>query len=180
MAERRRQYYTDQKIQGYLLAVLVGLQLLLVSLMLFYLYAQINTIIDENLYRVHPRDDGAWPDLFRALITVMLVFVAVNIPLLYLAHGYWSRYIRKTVGYFSTVLDKMLVLDFSGLAHSLKRRHPLAALVELWFEKEKARSHRIQRLLDELASYQQDAASEEDLEQVQKRLQEYRRLLKAG
>lgn len=180
MAERRRQYYTDQKIQGYLLAALVGLQLLLVSLMLLFMYSQINVIIDENLYRIHPGDEGALPDLFNVLITVMAVFVAVNIPMLYLAHGLWSRYITRTVGYFSSVLDKMLVLDFTGLATSLKRRHPMAALVELWFEKEKARNHRIQRLLEELSGYQQGDLGEQELEQIRKRLQEYRRLLRAG
>ena len=53
MSERRRQYYTDQKIQGYLLAALIVLEILLVTGMLYFLYSEINAVIEQHLFRIH-------------------------------------------------------------------------------------------------------------------------------
>ena len=180
MSERRKQYFTDQLVQGNLLVGLIAVEFLLVCLMLWLMHAEISDIIDTHLFRVHTQQAGAWPELFGVLATVMGSFLLINILVLYLAHDLWSRYIRKTVQHFSTVLNKLTKLEFSGLDITLKRQHPTAGLMELWYEKEKARNLRIESLLNKLSRYQNRKLQAVEREEILKTLQEYRRLLQAG
>ena len=177
MAERRRQYYTDQSVQGYLLAGVIVVEFVLVCVTLWLMHAEISDIMQAHLFRVHSQQNGAWPELFSVLVAVMGSFLLINSILLYLAHNLWSRYIRKTVRHFSTLLDKLHQLDFSSLPLTLKRQHPTAGLMELWYEKEKARNLRIDSLLNKLSRYQGKALQAEERDAILKTLQEYRRLL---
>lgn len=177
MAERRRQYYTDQSVQGYLLIGVITVEFLLVCVTLWFMHAEISDIIISHLFRIHPVPSGAWPELFTVLATAMASFLLLNTLLLFLAHTLWSRYIKKTVQHFSMLLDKLRKREFTALPVTLKRQHPTAGLMELWYEKEKARDLRIQTLLSKLTHYQQKTPQVEDRDEILKTLQEYRRLL---
>lgn len=177
MAERRRQYYTDQSVQGYLLIGVTAVEFLLVCVTLWLMHAEISDIISSHLFRVHPMPSGAWPELFTVLATAMVSFLLLNSLLLYLAHSFWSRYIKKTVQHFSILLDNLRKLEFAALPVTLKRQHPTAGLMELWYEKEKARNLRLQSLLSKLSEYQKKTVQTEDRDEILKTLQEYRRLL---
>jgi hypothetical protein len=175
MSERRRQYYTDRKIQGYLLMALVVIESLLLVGMLYLLYSEINAVIDAHLFRIHPPHEGAWPDLLHVLARVVGLFLVVNVLVLIAMHLVWSRYIRNTVRHFSMVLEKLVKQDFAPLNESNLRIHPVARLAELWFEKERAREQRLIRLRQRLS--EPDDLGSDELVRV---IAEYRGLLEKG
>jgi hypothetical protein len=179
MAERRRQYYTDQKLQAYLIIALILVEVLLLGGMLYLLYIEVTEVIDAHLFRIHLPQEGTWPELFHVLLKVMAMFVVVNVAVMVLMHVAWGRYVRNTLRHFSMVLDKIKSRDFSVLAVSQHKIHPVAQLAELWFEKERARDQRLislRRRLDEIA--QGDLASADKIE-VKQIVSEFRRLLQA-
>ena len=104
--------------------------------MLLYLYDEINIIIEGHLYWIHRTDTNSWPEIFTLLAVMMSSFVAINIIALYLAHVIWGRYVAQTTALFSSVLDKIIDLDFSDLQSPKQGHHRIVDLIERWFEKE--------------------------------------------
>ena len=155
------------------------LEILLVAGMLYFLYREINVVIESHLFRIHSPKEGAWPELFQVLLKVVGVFLILNILMFSAAHLVWSRYISRSIRRFSMVLDKIEKLDFSVLVASDQRMHPVAELVELWFEKERARDQRLGSLLAQLeacSDNKRDAAEHGELNSI---VAEYKRLLLA-
>lgn len=177
MSERRRQYYTDQKLQGYLLVVLISVQLVLVSVLLYFLHGDINALIEENIYRVHSKEASSWPDIFRLLAITMSMFLLINIFLLYLAHTAWSRYIKGTISQFSSILDRIVNRDFKDPPLSLESGHQMMQLAQQWWSKEQLRRRDMDTLLQQLSEYKNKNIQQNELMQMQKVLQDYRQLL---
>jgi len=178
MSDRRRRYYTDLKVQGYLLVGLIAVEVLLVSAVLYLLYNDINSVIEAHLFRIHAPEQGAWPELFRVLGVVLLLFLALNMVLMLLIHLWWGRYIKNTVKQFSIMLERLLNLEFSSSGEEIRKKHPAAELIELWYEKEKARNQRIATLLQRLRELDDTAWADPGDADVQKILTEYQSLLK--
>ena len=177
MSERRRQYFIDQKVQGNLLAVLVIVQLGLVSVLLLILYGDINTLIEEHIYRIHSKGVNSWLEILRLLAITMTTFLALNIFLLYVAHTAWSRYIKKIISQFSLVLDHIMKREFSDSMLPVKSGHPMMQLVQQWYTEEKQRRLEIDGLLDELTGYMNTDFTQNDRMELQKTLENYRQLL---
>lgn len=177
MSERRRQYYTDQKLQGNLLGVLIVVQVLLVSVLLFFLYGDINTLIEQHIYRIHSKGAESWPEIFRLLAITMSAFLVINIFLLYLAHTVWGRYIKGIISQFSTLLDHIVQRDFSEAAPTGNNAHQTMQLAQQWFNKERQRNNEINILLERLSGYKNKDLDDGDREQVIKTLRDYRQLL---
>ena len=180
MSDRRRRYYTDLKVQGYLLVGLIAVEVVLVSAVLYVLYNDINAVIEAHLFRIHAPEQGAWPELFRVLGVVLGLFLGLNLLLMLLIHLWWGRYIKKTVRQFSVVLERLLNFDFATSGDEIRKQHPAAELIELWYEKEKARNLRIAQLLQRLEALDDAAWTHAGDADVQKILTEYQRLLKAS
>ena len=178
--ERRKQFYTDQTIQGYLLAGFIAIELLLVGLMMWLMYAEVSDIIDDHLFRVHPAQHGAWPELFSVLAMVLGSFLIINLLVLYLAHHTWSRYVNKTVSHFSSLLDRLSERDFDGPDVKAERPHPVAGLMEVWYQKEKARNQGIVALLEQLSEFEQSDLPANDRQAIRGIVSEYRQLLKVA
>lgn len=177
MSERRRQYYTDQKLQGYLLVALVSVQLGLVTVLLYFLHGDINTLIEQHIYRIHSKEASSWPEIFRLLAITMSTFLILNIFLLFLAHTFWSRYLKGTISEFSLVLDRIVSRNFSGASLSVKSGHIMMQLAQQWFSKEQLRRREIDDLLGQLSGFKNKDIQQDNQEKLQKILQDYRKLL---
>lgn len=177
MAERRRQYYTDQKIQGYLLVALIAIEVGLVCMLLVFLYTDINSLIEQQIYRIHGNESGTWPQIFKLVVSSMSVFLVINIVLLYFAHKVWSRYIKVNISEFSSVLDRIIQRDFTSTPVATTGRHKMMKLARQWFNKEQQRGVEINTLLELLSGYEDAQLTEEIRDQVKKAVQDYRQLV---
>lgn len=176
MSERRRQYYTDNKVQGYLLAALIIMELVLVIGLLFMLYNGVNQIIEDQLYVIHQKDgEEPWMQVVELFVVMMTGFVLVNLLALYVAHVIWGRYVKQTVVQFSTMLDKLVELDFSEVTKERLYQHHLIDLMQQWLLSERARNRAISKRIRRLERFQNmDIQSPEDVEKVKRILDKYR------
>lgn len=177
MKEQRKHYYTDQKIQGYFLAALIVLELLLAGLLMIYLYYEVNSIIDSHLYQMHSVQSTSWGEIFSLLGKSMGGFVLVNLLALYLAHLLWGRYVRQTISLFSAGLDKVLARDFTDSPELKQSHHRLVELMTGWLQKEQRRNQQISELLSRLPAYEGKSIDKADRETLKQTLDEYRQLL---
>jgi hypothetical protein len=177
MAERRRQYFTDQKLQGYLLAALIAIEVMLVGVLLLVLYADVNAIIEQQIYRIHGIEDDSWPQIFRLVAVSMSLFLVVNIVILYLAHSVWSRYIKATIIEFSSVLDQIIQHDFQTPLSSVSVSHQMMEMVRQWFKKEQRRNTEIDEMLEQLSGCEDRELNANERERLKAILQRYRQVL---
>lgn len=177
MAEQRKHYYNDHTLQGYLLAGLVALELLLVGLLLTYLYLEIDGLIESHLYRLHNTHTASWPELLSLLGSAVTVFLVVNLAALYLAHLVWGRYVKRTIGQFSAGLDRIVALDFSEPLPSGPGDHRIIELLDAWYRKERERNRQIALHLERLDSYAGKPLGTMERRGLQAILAEYRSLL---
>lgn len=177
MAERRRQYYTDQKIQGYLLAGLIVIEVSLVIVLMYFLYGDVNELIEQNIYQIHTRGSDSWGQIFSLVTIAIVSFLAINVVLMFLAHRVWSRYIQSTISQFSLVLDRILGFEFDAPLHLGDGNHQMMQLVQKWFDKEKKRHDKVDRLLERLSRFEGSSLNENEQQQLKKTLQEYRKTL---
>jgi hypothetical protein len=180
MAEKRIHFYNDHTLQGYLLAGMVALELLLVGLLLTYLYLEINSLIEGHLYRLHNTHTASWPELLSLLGSAVAVFLVVNLAALYLAHLVWGRYVKHTIDLFSAGLDRLVALDFSEPLPSGPGHHRIIELLDTWYRKEQERNRQIARQQECLNSYSGKPLGTRERQDLQAIVAEYRRLLTDG
>ncbi len=181
MGERRKQFYNDQKLQGYLLAGLIAIELVLVIGLLVYLFAEFDSLIDDQLYRIHPADSDSWPAFLALLARAVGGFLLVNALGLYLAHVIWGRYVRRTITVFSCGLDRLIRLDFSLAGSSSAGQHRIIDLLQDWSSRERGRNREIASLVARLSRHDAkaplDRARRDELRRI---VDDYRRLLSDG
>lgn len=177
MAEQRKHFYNDHKLQGYLLVALIVLELVLVALLLTYMYIEINRIIEGHLYRLHNTNTASWPEMLLLLGSAMAAFLIVNIAALYLAHLIWGRYVRQTIRLFSAGLDRIIALDFSGRLQSPPGHHQIIDLLETWFAREQDRNRQIALQLERLNGYAAGPLAAQQRQELRQILNQYRSLL---
>lgn len=177
MQEQRKQFYTDQKIQGYFLAALIIIELVLASMLMIYLYVEVNNIIEGHLYQMHGVESASWTDIFSLLGKAIGGFIIVNLLVLYLSHLLWERYVSKTLSLFSAGTDKMIDRDFTDSPELKQSNHELIDLMSQWLQKEKQRNERISVLLNRLSEYKDQPIEKSDRQALQQTLGEYRQLL---
>ncbi len=177
MTEKRKQFYNDQKLQGYLLAGLIILEFVLVLLMLLYFFVELNNIIDAHLYRLHDTQTASWPEILSLLALTMGGFLIVNITALYFAHLVWGRYVKQTIYLFSAGLDKIIARDFSDNPPTHSSHHHIIVLLETWLSKEQRRNRQIRVQVERLESYAGKPITPSNQREIQKILDDYQRLL---
>lgn len=179
MAERRRQYYTDQILQGYFLVGLILLEILLVILLVYYLHIEVDQILEDQMYQIHKTDQNSFPEIFRLILVALASFVAANIVALYVAHIIWGRYIKNTITIFSLELDKISALDFTPVNSSRKTHHHMIGLMDDWMLKEKNRISEINVVLKKLEQFGSKENKATQSDNIIELLDEYRSLLPA-
>ena len=152
MREKRKHHYNDQKLQGFLISALIVIELLLVIVLLVYLFAEFNRVIDSRLYRIHSGQQASWPEFLSLLAVAVAAFLLVNSMLLFLAHLIWDRYVAKTMELFSNGLERIIQLDFSADAETRPGQHRIIELLATWRAKERQRNVEIGLLVDRLST----------------------------
>lgn len=169
----RKIRYIDERIQFWLLAALVVMEIVLVASSLTILHYRLDAVIEENLYRVHL---SAQPPMIHLLVTATLHVLGWtlfwNVVALLLADWIWTRHVRAITTPFYALMKRMAALRFD-LEDGMSDLHRVAILAKSWYFTEKFRLSELRNTLRELAALS-DLAAENNRQQALALLQHMR------
>lgn len=138
-AYRRRLLYVDGSLQRSLLLTMVVLEVALVATSIWLAHWRLVHFIDTSMYRMHAAQEGlTLMRLAREGFPVLVLFVAVNLVLLTLAAGLWSKRENGVLQNFVELIEKTRKLDFSSDPEA-PRQHEVLTLAVAWRARERAR-----------------------------------------
>ncbi len=173
---RRRRHFIDATIQGRLLAALIGLELILFSGAMIWLYIDLSKIIDENLYRVHYADTGSSSPFIASLLTIIPVILLVNVLALWLADVIWRAYIRRIVNQLRRMLSRISNLDLRAQPEDQRVQHDVIDRARSWLENERNEFKQIKDMVQTLPD-NLDSADEKERARVKVILRELQSLI---
>ena len=138
-AHRRSQRYVDQSVQLSLVIVMVGLELILVSVSIWVAYQRLADLIDSSMYRMILSPDGlTLMRLSQEAFPVMGGFVALNLLGLSAAVAIWEQRRKRVLRDLVMLTEKTRALDFSVDATPVQE-HEVLALALAWRARERSR-----------------------------------------
>lgn len=157
----RKVKYIDHAIQKWLLIALVVLELIVLSVAGAVLYFRLNSIVEENLYRIHL-------DTQHSMLSVLLIeslwiiggMIVVNLLALFAADRIWVRYVNGILADLRRLLSSIRELDFRNASADVHQRHEVLALSLAWRKAERARHVALRKSIDLLATQSSSNAEE--------------------
>ena len=111
---RRRIHYVDHRLQKWLLMALIVMEAVLVSLAIWALYRALDTLIDEEMYRVHySTDTQVLPLLIKEGSAVLGWMLLVNVLALLAADRLWAALVHNILKKLDRLMQASRQLDFS-------------------------------------------------------------------
>ncbi|NCP40959.1 MAG: hypothetical protein GW848_10745 [Rhodoferax sp.] len=149
----RKIHYVDESIQQALLVGLVLLEVALAAGLAWLMWQHLNTIVEDNLYRIHLADaQPILSQLLQEAARLLGIFVVVNVVALVLVHFLWQRHVRSILLAFGQLMAKTHALDYSADA-SLRGRHQLLDLTEAQRELDRQRLSAVRTLVQQLPAH---------------------------
>ena len=164
---RRRRHYIDAKIQGHLIWSLIVLEVLLFAVGMVVIYLDMQSMLDDRLYRVHDLPLNR-PLLLQGLWTNLPWIIGINILLVLYVDAHWKKKIRPIVLQLQEILCKVKRLD---LRHRVvnEEEHDVLASANDWLKTERERYSAILALSNELPG-SIDKNDQAGLRQLQRQL----------
>lgn len=136
---QRKIYYIDHELQKWLLIALVVLEVVVLSVAGAILYARLNIVADESLYRIH---FTSRPSMFSVLLKesfqILGGLVIANLIALFVANRIWARYVSGIVAALRDLLSRTRDLDLRA-GPAVPTRHQVLARALAWRSAERAR-----------------------------------------
>lgn len=145
-ANRRRRCYVDGLLQGRLLWILVSVELAVVALSMYALYAGLSGILEEQLYRAHRSEQGLHELLVPRLAVAVVVLTLANLLILVGLEWSWGRFLHRMLGQFRVLLGRTERLDFRR-DQPLGPRHALIERLVAWRQAERRRAESVRALV---------------------------------
>lgn len=159
---QRKTHYIDHLLQKWLLIALVVLEITVLSVAGAILYARLNTIVDESLYRVHfAGQPSMFSVLFKESLLIIAGLLAANLAALFAADRIWSHYVHGILLTLRGLLTRTGNLDLREDAKG-PQRHQVLALALAWREAERRRHQALRAALDRLANDAADASTADE------------------
>ncbi len=146
---RRHRHFIDASIQGRLLVALIGLEVLLFSGAMIWLYLDLSEIIEGNLYRVHYPDTEGTSPFLTTLFTVIPAILLVNLLALWVADVIWRAYVRRIVNQLRGMLGRISNLDLREQPGDSRVQHDVIDKARGWLANER---QEFQGIKDRLSS----------------------------
>ena len=150
LPKRRRQHFIDATIQGRLLVALIGLELVLFTGAMIWLYLDLSEIIDGHLYRVHYAEVGGISPFLGTLFTVIPIILLVNLLALWLADMIWRAYVRRIVNQLRRILSRISNLDLREEPEDSHVHHDVIDRACSWLENERQEFHVMKKAVNSL------------------------------
>jgi len=173
---RRKHKFIDATVQGRLLFALIGLELFLFTIAIFWLHHELSTIVEQNLYRVHySNHEGAATLSGVVFMVVALVFV-VNVIALWIADYIWRRYINSVVCVLKDILSGIGEMNFSKSSMHIQTDHDVLDKALQWKMQEQQYYSDIKEAISILPD-EINPADENSIAQVEKDLEKLQSLI---
>ena len=155
----RHIHHINPDIQNRLIISFVIFELALISLALFYLYMDMNQIIENNMFRSHIQQPLDVKFFAIRLLQSAAILLIINLAIASFIVWRWRSYVYRIVQPLDDIIDAMEQLDFShGLA--TEKNHQALLLAEDWLTTEKNRFREIRMQLLDLDINQPQATME--------------------
>jgi hypothetical protein len=124
----RRRRFIDPHLQGRLIIVLVLLQACLLAGILYWLFGDLEALLEARLYRIHQSDNRPMAEVLLAHSAPALAgLLLANMALMALAELVWARRLRRLAGSLARLTAQSAQLDFSAdtlptAPHAVHRR----------------------------------------------------------
>jgi hypothetical protein len=159
---RRKIKYVDKDIQGYLMTLLITLELLMVIIAILYLHQSFNQIFDATIFKTHPnKEQPLYISLLIEMFWVVAVMSSINFIALFIAHKLWVRHINKIIVFLTKTMNctKQLSLQFPTSAQV--PHHDLTTQIKCWQTHEIKRATKINNLIQQMPEHLDDIKKEE-------------------
>ena len=146
---QRRSSYVDSRIQGRLVAAILLFEVLLIAAGMLFLYYDLNQVIEDQLFRIHPGRQEGPSVLMTHLMVVIPAIVAANIMLVALIEWVWSDYISKIIWPLRHALQAVTLLDLRYRPAPVVEHEVLDKAGD-WIQVERLRCAQLRQLVEEL------------------------------
>jgi len=172
---RRHRHFIDASLQGRLLVALIGLELVLFTGAMVWLYLDLSAIIEANLYRVHYADAGGHSPFLATLFTVIPAILLVNLLALWLADIIWRAYVRRIVNQLRRMLGRISELDLRERQGDKNVHHEVIDRARNWLAHERKEFQAIKSAVNTLPDTI-DFSDEKELNRTKEVLRELQTL----
>lgn len=149
-SRQRKIHYIDQDVQKWLLVSLVVLEVMILSVAGAILYARLNFVAEESLYRIH---FTSGPSMFSVLlkesVPILAGMVVANLLALFVANRIWARYVNGIVAALRDLLSRSRDLDLQA-DPLVPMQHPVLDHALAWRSAERARHLALREALETL------------------------------
>ena len=172
---RRRRRFVDKVIQGQLLWGLIVIESLLFTAGMFIIYTDLQSVLQDSMYRVHQEVKGGRPLLLKELLLIFPWVITANLLLVVIVDKRWKSVVRNIVQQLQDVLYRVKRLDLR-LYPVQQADHEVLQQAKKWLDKERDRNAMLQTKVKELSA-QTNTINEADLHRIREGLKSMSRLL---
>lgn len=146
---QRKRYFIDRIVQGRLVMSLIVMELLIFSTAMWFVYTDLQHLIDINLYRIHQVQLDSLPVLVKSLIHVLPWVMLVNVFALIMVDKVWAGYIRRIVMQLDKTFSDLKKLCITQ-PDQTKGEHEVITQAKDWLSYEYQRNQEIRKLIQTL------------------------------
>jgi HAMP domain-containing protein len=144
----RRRHFVDRDVQGRLIAGLILIEVLLFAAAMWIVYQEMQTAIDQELYRVHQIAARSAPVLLYALYHTVPWIVIVNLLVLVAIDRVWGRYVNIVISKLRRSAQHVAALDLRGQLYDTE--HEVLRQAKHWIDSEHSRYRQLRQLVQAL------------------------------
>lgn len=138
-SHQRKIHYIDHELQKWLVIALVVLEVIVLSMAGAILYARLNVVVDESLYRIHfTTQTSMFSVLLKESLLILAGMVAANLLALFVADRIWAHHVSAILTALRDMLARTRDLDLQADI-AVPVRHRVLARALAWRSAERAR-----------------------------------------
>lgn len=145
----RHLHYINPAIQKRLMISLIIAELILISLTVFWLYIDMDTLIENNMFKIHIQETLSTEFFIIRLTKAAVVLLIVNALVASTIVWYWKNYIKQIITPLVEVSDSIQRLDFSITPH-ISIPHETGDIAIQWLQREKEQLSEIRQCIANL------------------------------
>jgi hypothetical protein len=147
---RRHIHYVDHTLQKWLLQALLVMETVLVALAIWALYRALDTIIDEEMYRIHySGNTEVLPLLIKEGSIVLGWMLLVNLLALFAADRIWAFFVQDILKKLTRLMQAARDFDFCSQP-AVRSNHLVLEQAMTWREAEAQRLKKSRDIISSL------------------------------
>lgn len=146
---KRHIHYINPAIQNRLIFSLLIIEIILISMAIFWIYIDISLLVEENMFRVHIQKTLTTGSFVTNLLQASLVLLIVNIIIASIIVWYWKNYVKQIISPLSNVADSIKNLDFT-FEPDITVEHDITQIALKWLNREKQKYSELREQINEM------------------------------